>query len=66
MLIARSTAPVDDRGPLRTHGELKVTAKLSDANVVIDGRFVGVTPVDHLDLEPGKHSVVLDAFGFQP
>jgi hypothetical protein len=66
VLIARSTSAVEVRGPLRTHGELKVTAKPSDANVVIDGRFVGVTPIDRLDLDAGKHSVVLDAFGFQP
>jgi hypothetical protein len=66
VLIARSTAPVAARAPLDRHGELKVTAKPSDANVVIDGRFVGVTPIDRLELDAGKHSVVLDAFGFQP
>ncbi|CAN5140704.1 hypothetical protein BH11MYX1_BH11MYX1_49780 [soil metagenome] len=66
VVIARSTAPAEPSVPRSQRGELKVTAKPSDANVVIDGRFVGVTPIDHLDLEPGKHSVVLDAFGFQP
>ncbi len=66
VVIARSTATPDPPAPIAKRGELKVTAKPSDANVVIDGRFVGVTPIDHLDLEVGKHSVVLDAFGFQP
>ncbi len=64
--IARSTTPAAAPPPASSRGELKVTVKPTDANVVIDGRFVGVTPIDHLDLEPGKHSVVLDAFGFQP
>lgn len=66
VVIARATGPVEAPASVTKRGELKVTATPSDANVVIDGRFVGVTPIDRLDLEPGKHSVVLDAFGFQP
>jgi hypothetical protein len=46
--------------------QLGVTSKPIDANVVIDGRFVGVSPVERIDLDPGKHSVVIDAFGYQP
>ena len=47
-------------------GHLAVTSKPVDANVLVDGRFSGVAPLERLDLEPGKHSVVIDAFGYQP
>lgn len=47
-------------------GHLAVTSKPVDANVLVDGRFSGVAPLERLDLDPGKHSVVIDAFGYQP
>ena len=47
-------------------GHLGVVSKPADGNVVVDGRFVGVAPIDRVDLDPGKHSVVIDAFGYQP
>ena len=47
-------------------GHLGVVSKPTDGNVVVDGRFVGVAPIDRLDLDAGKHSVVIDAFGYQP
>ena len=47
-------------------GRLGVSSKPTDGNVTVDGRFVGVTPVERLDLDPGKHTVVIDAFGYQP
>jgi hypothetical protein len=46
--------------------QLVVTSQPVEANVLIDGRFVGVSPVERIDLDPGKHSVVIDAFGYQP
>ncbi|MDQ3339100.1 MAG: PEGA domain-containing protein [Myxococcota bacterium] len=46
--------------------QLAVTSKPVDANVTVDGRFVGVSPVERIDLDPGKHSIVIDAFGYQP
>ena len=46
--------------------QLVVTSKPVDANVTVDGRFVGVAPVERIDLQPGRHSVVIDAFGYQP
>jgi hypothetical protein len=45
---------------------LAVSSKPVDANVVVDGRFVGVSPVDRIDLDAGKHTVVIDAFGYHP
>jgi PEGA domain-containing protein len=48
------------------YGHVGVTSQPTDGNVTVDGRFVGVTPVERLDLDPGKHSIVIDAFGFQP
>lgn len=46
--------------------QLVVVSKPVDANVIVDGRFVGVSPVERVDLEAGKHSIVIDAFGYQP
>jgi PEGA domain len=46
--------------------QLVVTSKPVEANVIVDGRFVGVSPVERLDLDAGKHSIVIDAFGYQP
>lgn len=48
------------------YGHVGVTSQPTDGNVTIDGRFVGVTPVERLDLDPGKHSIVIDAFAYQP
>ena len=66
LLIGRASkssgpAPADSK-----LAQLAVTSKPVEANVVVDGRFVGISPVDRLDLEPGKHSLVIDAFGYQP
>ena len=47
-------------------GHLGVTSSPVDGNVLVDGRFAGVAPIERLDLDPGKHSVVIDAFGYQP
>jgi PEGA domain len=47
-------------------GQLHVLSVPIDGNVVVDGRFAGVSPIERLDLDPGKHSVVIDAFGYQP
>jgi hypothetical protein len=47
-------------------GQLGVSSLPADGNVTVDGRFVGVAPIERLDLDPGKHSIVIDVFGFQP
>jgi hypothetical protein len=47
-------------------GRLKVVSIPADGNVVLDGRFVGVAPLEGLDLDPGKHTIVIDVFGYQP
>jgi len=47
-------------------GHLAVSSQPAESNVTLDGRFVGVTPIERLDLDPGKHSIVIDVFGYQP
>src|SRR5262245_53093607 len=69
--IGRSAPPTpvavaEQQQPHEPHGHVVVSSKPVDGNVTIDGRFVGVTPIERLDLDPGKHSVVIDAFGYQP
>jgi hypothetical protein len=47
-------------------GKLKVISTPADSNVILDGRFVGVAPLENLDVEPGKHTIVVDVFGYEP
>lgn len=47
-------------------GRLEVTSVPDECTVVVDGRLVGLTPIERIDLEPGKHAVVIDSFGYQP
>lgn len=63
---APAPAPATAPGSGSDLGHLGVSSKPADGNVTVDGRFVGVTPVERLDLDPGKHTVVIDAFGYQP
>jgi hypothetical protein len=68
VLIGRATSTTSGTStpPAIVHGHLRVASKPTDGNVVVDGRFVGVAPIDRIDLDQGKHSVVIDAFGYQP
>lgn len=58
-----ATAPVEIASD---DGHLAVTSTPADGNVTLDGRFVGVTPIERLDLDPGKHTIVIDVYGYQP
>lgn len=64
-LTARGGTTVVERVTSKD-AQLVVTSKPVEANVVVDGRFVGVSPVERVDLDAGKHSIVIDAFGYQP
>jgi hypothetical protein len=65
--IGRATKSSSVVAPAKSQlAQLVVTSKPVDANVTVDGRFVGVSPVERIDLEAGKHSIVVDAFGYQP
>jgi serine/threonine protein kinase len=44
--------------PESQHGELKITSRPQEAEVYVDGRFRGSTPID-LDLPTGRHSIRL-------
>lgn len=67
VLVGRATSTASRViAPSIVLGHLRTSSMPVDGNVVVDGRFVGVTPIDRLDLDPGKHSVVIDAFGYQP
>jgi hypothetical protein len=68
LAIGHSTSPAATSAPAAAAdlGHLAVTSTPVDANVLVDGRFAGVAPIERLDLDAGKHSVVIDAFGFQP
>lgn len=47
-------------------GKLKVVSVPAEGTVTLDGRFVGVAPLENLDVDPGKHAIVIDVFGYQP
>ena len=65
--IGRASKSSSAAAPAKSQlAQLVVTSKPVDANVTVDGRFVGVSPVERIDLDAGKHSIVVDAFGYQP
>jgi hypothetical protein len=47
-------------------GRLEVTSEPGDARVTVDGRLVGVTPVPRVDLDVGRHAVVVERQGYEP
>lgn len=47
-------------------GGIEVTSTPTDAMVTVDGRLVGITPIERLALAPGRHHLVVDAYGYQP
>ena len=68
---AAAAAPVTQRArreepppPAATTGSLLVDSRPAAAEVTIDGRAVGVTPLTIDDLAPGEHRVVLQIPGF--
>jgi hypothetical protein len=68
--IGRGTAEAPEAAAtpetVSDRGRLKVVSTPVEANVLLDGRFVGVAPLENLDVDPGKHSIVIDLFGYQP
>ena len=66
VLIGRAPSTTVTSPPASVVGQLAVSSSPADGNIVVDGRFVGVAPIARLDLDPGNHSVVVDAFGYQP
>lgn len=63
---ATSAKPSSPTAPISELGRLAVVSKPAEGNVMLDGRFVGVSPIDHLDVDPGMHTIVIDVFGYQP
>jgi hypothetical protein len=53
------------RGEREARGTLTITSNLSDAQVTVDGEFVGVTPLT-LTVKPGKHEVKLERKKYLP
>lgn len=47
-------------------GTLGVDSMPAGARVTLDGRLVGITPIAHLDVEPGTHAVALELAGHEP
>ncbi len=47
-------------------GALEVTSKPSPARVTLDGRIVGKTPIERLEVDPGTHAVVVESLGYEP
>jgi hypothetical protein len=47
-------------------GHLEVVSVPPDGVVTLDGRLVGLTPLDQVELRPGKHALVIEVHGYQP
>jgi hypothetical protein len=53
------------RAPAATTGSLLIDSRPMGAEVTVDGRSIGVTPLTLDDLSPGSHRVVLQIPGFK-
>lgn len=47
-------------------GAVKVLSTVSGAEVYLDGKLVGVTPADLVDIPPGEHLIEVKAKGYNP
>lgn len=47
-------------------GTIAVTSKPSPSRVTVDGRIVGKTPTERLEVDPGTHAVVVESLGYEP
>lgn len=68
--IAAAPEPEPDRSPERATpaaagGELRVTSDPPGAQVLLDGRRVGTTPLSVGGVRPGRHSVTVERRGYQ-
>lgn len=57
--------PVPTPQPAET-GSLRVSSIPGGANVHVDGRFYGISPVTIPDLAPGSHQVTIQLPGYEP
>ena len=48
------------------NAKLRVRSEPADALVHVDGKAVGTTPVESLDLAPGHHEIRLERRGYRP
>lgn len=53
----------DSKNEVASTGRLEVAIEPSEATVLVDGRFLGVTPLD-VDLDPGTYRVTLRKEGW--
>ncbi len=60
--LASSGAVTDT--PTSTQGRLSVTANVSDAEVIVDGRLIGNTPLTAMALSTGSHRVQVKKKGY--
>jgi hypothetical protein len=61
--VRRRRTKVVDIDLLPVSAALVVTSSAKNARVFVDGKFVGLTPVD-TDIQPGKHSLRVQRAGF--
>lgn len=61
-----AAAPADPAAAPATQVTLAVTSEPTAARVTLDGRLVGVTPLDRLVVDPGQHGVVVELAGYEP
>ena len=47
-------------------GALAVSSEPAGSVVLVDGRVVGLTPLERIELVPGRHSIVIDLYGYHP
>jgi len=66
VFVASSGATVVEPSPKVSHTTLSVSANVTDARVLVDGRRVGETPLSDVEVSPGDHRIRVEKEGYEP
>jgi len=65
-LASSSGATVEEPAKTINKTTLSIDANISGANVLIDGRSVGTTNLNDVDISPGEHRIRVEKGGYEP
>jgi len=66
IFVASSGATVVKPSPEASHTTLSVSANITGARVLVDGRRVGETPLSDVEVSPGEHRIKVEREGYDP
>ena len=66
IFVASSGATVVEPSPEASHTTLSVSANITGARVLVDGRRIGETPLSDVAVSPGEHRIRVEKQGYDP